>query len=499
MEGHLVSELSKSASRILVCLFLISPYLVFILYFRSWSFPSFNEIFSIICFSFLQALSSSITALVFGLFGAFGLIWFSYRYGRPKTKILETFVLLPNFLPPLFVVLATMKWLKPFPFGIVGITVVHSLINTGVVAVIFYHIINRRLGRMIELAWIEGARRRQVVFEAVIPFLLPDLWQIFFFLMIVSFNSFSVPLLTGKIGSVTYEVLIYQKILIENNFPQAFSLSALQILFTFSVVAFYRHRSFAARGNFDSNLSVLRWKPGFFLVIFPSLFILLGLSSGVYQGYVQLVKFTVLHENLFLYLAGTLSISVMVGFVCFFSLLVIAYGLPHEIFSRFLNSYIAPSGVLTAFAFLLLGDYQLVAPRQLVLAISIIFIPVLYRLRWSGLIASLHSQIDVARVLGAKWRLIYWQIIFPQSVKEAGFLAGLAAFWACGDFALSRIIFDHDYTLAMVIDGLMSTYRLDIATFLFWILLSLGATVFFCFRELGNVCSQKFNTSVRRF
>jgi thiamine transport system permease protein len=79
----------------------------------------------------------------------------------------------------------------------------------------------------------------------------------------------------------------------------------------------------------------------------------------------------------------------------------------------------------------------------------------------------------------------------PQLVRPACFVAGLSSLWAWGDFALSRVIAERDVTLGMTIQSLMSGYRLEIATFLVWILLFGGAATFFLFEGAGRVFGQK--------
>src|SRR5690606_28137621 len=108
-----------------------------------------------------QAFLSAAISLGLGVWGALGLLSVKGR----KREISKFIFLLPNFLPTLFVVLAMLNILNPFPYGIAGIVITHVLINTGLVAYILSEAFENRLGGIVELCMIEGASRFRVLVD----------------------------------------------------------------------------------------------------------------------------------------------------------------------------------------------------------------------------------------------------------------------------------------------------------------------------------------------
>jgi ABC-type spermidine/putrescine transport system permease subunit II len=93
--------------------------------------------------------------------------------------------------------------------------------------------------------------------------------------------------------------------------------------------------------------------------------------------------------------------------------------------------------------------------------------------------------------MGASPALIFSKIIFPQVLPSILFLSGLGAFWTIGDFAMTQIIYGKDVTLALYIQSLVGSYRLEQANLLMFLLLFLGFMVFILFKEMRHVVSQK--------
>lgn len=110
---------------------------------------------------------------------------------------------------------------------------------------------------------------------------------------------------------------------------------------------------------------------------------------------------------------------------------------------------------------------------------------------WDGIIKSLASQIEIANSFGASSWLIFQEVVLPQVASRAALLSGIAAVWACGDYAASRILSHRDLTLAMTIETLMSSYRLGLATVLSLALVFCGALCFFFMTGVGRVFSRK--------
>lgn len=466
-----------SLVRVLVCLFLIFPYLTFIAKVKIWSLPEWRELGPVLSFTFLQAALSGIFSLLGGFMIALGL-------ARRKTNFIY-WVLLPSFVPSLFLVISIMNVINPFPFGLWGTVLVHTFTYSGLVGVVLLSKIRERAGGMIELAHIEGASRSSVIFNLVIPILKSDLMNLFTLIFVISFGSFSVPLLTGSVGAITFEVLTYQKIIIEGNFPQAFGLVTMQLLITAVIALLYSPQT-SVRSRRFANLESIFWMPGDLygkILVLLSVFGLFLVDSNIPTEIWQVLPGRVL---------GSVVIGIGSGILCFAFLTSICFGLPHSYFERFLLSYVSPSVPIIGFGFLLLGfSNVLFAPLAIIFGLVMSTLPGLYRLLLADDVKSLRNQIEVARTMGAGWNQIFTYITFPQCVKSISLLSGFCAFWAVGDFALSRLVASRTINVAMLVDDLMGSYRLGAASVLVWLLLVIGGGIFLLFRGLGNVLSKK--------
>jgi thiamine transport system permease protein len=87
--------------------------------------------------------------------------------------------------------------------------------------------------------------------------------------------------------------------------------------------------------------------------------------------------------------------------------------------------------------------------------------------------------------------------LIPQLSKELGLIGALAALWASGDFALSSLVAYQDLTVAMLVDELMSSYRLELATWLMAPMLLAGFGCGALFLGAGYVTSRKFSSGLR--
>ena len=123
--------------------------------------------------------------------------------------------------------------------------------------------------------------------------------------------------------------------------------------------------------------------------------------------------------------------------------------------------------------------------------LALTFCGILYRLGWESEVQRLAGQIATAEIMGAPQWTTCKLVVWPQVQQRAVLLAGLAAAWACGDFALSRILAYNDMTLSLMTETLMSTYRLGLASFLSLAVLLCALFCFFTFWGFGYVYRRK--------
>lgn len=439
-----------------------------------------ENVLSVFWVTFEQAILSALTTLALGFVGAQGLLSLYSRH--LNRKIIEFIILFPNMMPALFVVLGCLTFVRPFPFGLVGVVFVHTVMNVGLVAVTLLNLLESKMGGMIELAWIEGATRTQFIRKSF-GFLKKDIGYLFLFVFAISFSSFSVPLLIG--GVTTVELFIYQKIRVWGSWSEALTLSIIQMFFIFLFSLLLSQQKIEKSGRFY-RLDLLALPIAWFIPFFLALMVLIGplISLNLADLSWKYIKSSAFF--------GTLWVGLGVGGLTLFFLLLTAFSFPTRFLEKFMTGYITPSSVLTGFALLLIGPQGgLWSLSKIVLGFSLITFPALYRMGWGSQLDSLKGQILITQTMGASWGLTFKKILFPQLIEKGGFLSGIAAFWACGDFALSTILAGGDKTLALIVQNLIGSYRLDMATLLMFILLICGIFCLVLFWGLGYVTSRK--------
>lgn len=441
--------------------------------------------------SFIQALFSSLFSLIFGFWVALGLLSLRQGRWRPIRPAMEILCLLPNFLPPIFILLSTLNVIDPFPMGLPGIVIIHTFMNFGLVAVLLSEIIASKVGGMAELAHVEGATRGQFLFRGLLPILKKDLLLLGLFIFVVCFGSFSVPLIVGGGKGTTIEVLIYEKIRLSSDWGSAVLLAFFQSTFVFllSLVASHGRGSESSR---PANLSLLRSPTGILIILVFSFLYLFGYIQGFISGLSMISTFYDVQSALIWNFLGTLGLGLSVGLLCYAGLMLIAYCSPSQWFERFLNGYVAPSTSLACFSLLILGPNEGIFPFiKIPVAITLLSLNGLFRMGWDGELQALRTQSTVAYAMGASRAQIFREIMFPQLSDRAGFLAGIASVWACGDFAVSRILAHRDLSIAMMTETLMSGYRLNQAIVLSGLIILTGLLCFALCVGGGRVLRRK--------
>lgn len=443
----------------------------------------------------LQSLGSSLMSVFLGIAGGLGLLWLR-RVAKAKTYFwFEKLLLLPTILPSLFVVVACLGVLQPFPYGKVGVVVIHTIINIGLVSVLFSQIAINKLSSLGTLALVEGAQRSQFLRVGVLGYLSPDIFYLFVYIFSVSMASFNVPLLVGGSSGTTLEVLIYENLVINQNWSQALALSLIQMVIIGGLGLFNRpsHLGLDLKAD-QALLELAEWKWGllfpvgaFLITVCPPLF---SIPSGLAQLKVLQVTLVELARPAIM----SLSIGLLTGVLLFFLLFCSCLTFLSRGWRRFILLYVPPSGILMGFAFFILSRWiHLSIVGQILLGLSIIYFVSLYRLAIASPLASLRGQVEVATVLGATPISILNKIIFPQVLQPMIFAAAIGSMWASGDFALSTVLSSDDFHLALVVKSLAGSYRLDAAQALMFILYLVAMICFVFWWRLGDVLDRKFN------
>lgn len=470
---------------------LLFPFIFLIYQFRLFSFPEAGEIFWAFKNSFIQSFFSALLSILLGFIGALGIV----RLAQNKLRLLlEWICLIPNFVPPLFILLAVLNVLQPFPMGVWGIVLIHSFINIGLCAVILARAIENKAGGMIELGYIEGASRTRLFWAGVVPMLKSDIGRLFLFVFILSFASFSVPLIVGGGTGTTLEVLIYERIRLSADWGEAVFIAALQSLFIFGLSLLVMKSRIQGANRRIPALALGSWLGIIFIGILNS-FLFYGYLKGVFAGFSNLATFSGMSQEILSAFLNSVWVGLLVGLFSLLGLLIFAFCWPLNWFEKFLNGYVAPSTALACFAFLVMGGSTVVVSYlKIPFVLFLLSITSLYRLGWSSHLESLRRQYVVAEAMGATHRETFKAVILPQLIDKVGLLAGIGAVWACGDFAVSRILAHRDFTIGMLTETLMSTYRLNQAATLSTLLILASGVCFLVFWGGCRVLSKKLNS-----
>lgn len=468
--------------------FLLAPFLVLILKFPLQFSFDYQEFVWAFKNTIYQSALSALISLFLGTWLALGIIRLPLRWQK-KADILS---LIPNFFPPLFSLLVIFYWVAPFPTGIIGIALVHSMINFGLVGVSLRNSIQVKLGGLAEVALIQGCSRWRFFRKVYVPMMMKEYLTLFVFVFSICFSSFSVPLIVGGGRGTTLEVLIYEKIRLSMDWGGAVLLSIFQLsmMGLLSIVVLKKPSAISSdirQPGWIGHPSGVIFLLGFIGFYFG------GYLMGVIEGLSQLSSFYEIKAVLVESFIGTLFVGLSAGFVVLGLLMMSAYLYRISFLRTFLRSYIAPSTTLTGFAFLVFGPNEGVfSYLKIPIAMGLLFLGPLYRMGWDDEVMGLQGQVMTAQSLGADEDLIFKKIIYPQILQKGLFLSGLASVWACGDFALTRILAYKDMTLGLMTETLLSTYRLGMASVVSLGILFCGLVCFFTFWGLRYVYHRKF-------
>lgn len=458
---------------------LISPYLVLLKNITELNFKAFDQEFiHVLSQSLLQAALSSVLITFFGFL--ISLSFFNNRF-----KYIFSLSMLPLFLPSVMVVLSLVQMINSipglnFPYGLSGVILCHLFIYTGFVAHTFYQSIRKRVGHLSEVALIYSCSQIKFLARVVLPLIKMDLFVMMLFSFVACFLSFSVPLLVGGSDGNTLEILIYEKLRSQESFSEVFSLSVFQSVVVFFIYSFIKQDSVRS-DQLKVNFGVINFKWGLIYpaLIFISLFVML--SSGIFEGYQQLS--TAYDFNGITNLAaGSLIVGLGVSLMTYSTLCSICRMYQFKWLQSFLLKYLVPSGAVTGFGFLIIFKNSILANEiKIILALFILQLTVVYKLFIFQNLKALTKQIETAYIFSTKSTHIYSKIIYPQMKPHIAWSSCVAAFWAIGDFSVSSILANSDFSLALTMKTLMVNYRFEAANFLALIILLIGFVIYLLF------------------
>jgi thiamine transport system permease protein len=328
------------------------------------------------------------------------------------------------------------------------------------------------------------------------PLLRKDFLSIGLFVFSVCFASFSIPLVVGGGRGTTLEVLIYEKIRLSSDWGAALFLSLLQsaILWTMSL-AVRPHRLTAETRK--SNFKIIESSFGLLVFICVMCAYFIGYGQGLLESMTKFNFIVEVWDSFWRAFFGSWLLGVLAGGLTLLLLLSLLWLNSEGWFDRFFAGYWAPSTSLTGFAFLLIAPNEgIYAYFKIAFAFVVLNLNSFYRMGWQKNIQELKKSREVATVLGAARKTIFFRIELPQVFKRACFFSGLMAVWMVGDFGLSRILAYKDFSLALMSETYLSSYRMAEATLLSFFVLIVGLLVLTIFWSLSYVYDRKFKLSL---
>lgn len=486
------------AMRLLIFLFflifLIFPYLIFLPKISYFTFIDQKEFFIAFANTAAQSAFSATACLIVGFLGGLSLLSVPHR----RIKTIYLILLIPTFLPTLYIILSVLSLWNPFPFGLMGIVLIHTIIFSGLTAILSYELLDSKTSGFSELALSEGASRIRFTWT-IFKFLKKDFSYIFLSLFMVFFSSFSVPLMVGK-NTLILETLIFEKIKIFGEYGHALAFTLFESVFLLGLAFFLKKSEKSEATNFNRNMSLLSI-PYFYRVLVISSWILLlapVFAISFKFEYSELAQFLFSQneylEKIKLMTFNTGWTGLGTAFFVYVLSLVAIYISDSHTFRKAMFMYVVPSTALVGFALLIL-DLKFLGlaekPIKLIFGLSFLFLPSLYRFRIIGKFEEIMPQLDIAKTMGASSFLNFFKITLPQVHRAICFVAGLSGFWAASDFALSQFIFSKDDTWSLFIYSLMNGYHLERASIFIFMPLFIGILVFIFFQGFHYVIYPK--------
>ena len=471
------NSLIYSLPGLLLAVSLLVPLFVFCFSLKSLSWPEGVKWLSVFGWTFLQALLTTLISLFFGLLGSRGLLYFQTK---PYSGFLEACALAPAFLPPLLFCLALVNFTElfsPFPFGLSALVVIQSLVSVGLCSHVFARRLQQEAFCLSEWSLIHSISASRFLLILSKTVLKRDIKILGAFVFVNAFSSLSFPLLIAGGSHISLEFFIYEKLQNPSLWPKALSLILIQMLFVFVVCLLaldFKNSLFYKQSRNSEVLRLLPSRPFVFIPLLPVVLYVCGLSLSFRFEVIK--KLFYLGKTLLSALWSSLVLGLGVGALTFFGLCMMALSFHNTQIRKFVFSYLNPGTTLTGFAFLILSP--MANPYvNWILGLGILLFPLIYRFKGEGLFNGLNGQVETARLFGAGPLLIFRDILWPQCFKGFFLCAGIAAFWACGEFAYTLMLSKGKRNLALLVYDLFSSYRLDTALLTSGILLVVSVLV----------------------
>lgn len=455
--------------KVLLALFFLFPLFVLFYFFKIDLNYDAQEIIWALKNSLFQSFATAFVSVFFGYFGAIGIAGTTGLWQR-GFKFLAT---VPVFLPSLFTVLIGMAIIPGFPRGSLGVIYILSLIYIGFAASVLSEEVMSQFGRLGFVGRVYGLSKFTFHTKVLWPILGRSAVFVFATIFVNALTSFTIPLLVGGGRGTNFEVLIFEKIFIEQNWSLAVGLSLMQLALVAIAVLLLRARKDVVATTYVPS-TMISSKMGLFG---------LTLYLGIYfYSYLKLTWWTpniYYFNEIFNADFNTALWQSMVFFVCcllaYFVLFCAVLFLRFHFHShRFLNFFLNPSSVLIGFAFYLVFPANRLGFDLLKLALVFAVVGFVSFLKsvFENQIQLFEQQMKVARSFGLGFSKFLFTIYFPQIKKRLHFAVSLLFIFCISEFGLVKASGVEIKTLGTEMANYLSSYRIEGAYILSLIILA---------------------------
>jgi|GEM_PF-4194032 len=492
MKGfNFASILKFNLLRFGLLVYFLIPYILFLNYYNFSFAVSLDELFWALKNSFQQSAIAALIVVALSILMSQGLFLLSVK----TQGLIVRLLIIPLLLPALYSVLIAFSLINPFPMGTNGVVFLFILINLGFATILTYSAIREKIGNLALISEVYALGRFNFYKKIFFPLLRSDFTGNFFIILIFCLSSFSIPLLVGGSRGVNLEVLIFEKIFIEQNWSTAFGLCLFQAGLIF-ILSFFSLKNkphtaaiFSSGGYLKSYCGLLLIAA--YLIIYLGGYIVGLTKSFYYTNFIFQYASELWAATLFT--SKALAAYLALSFALLF-LWLVDY-LKNQRFNLAIN-LISVSTVLVGFSFYLMlplnSNYDIL---KITIGASLLFFPALFKLFLQKAIESLQSQIIISQVYGLPQNTIIFEIIFKQISRQLLLWLSFLIIWFTSEYALLRALGVQTKTLGLLTEGLLSSYRLPLSylmslyILIYWLL---AVAMVYLISRAGYVIYKKF-------
>jgi len=433
-----------------------------------------------------QATISTVLSVAIGFFLSLGLL----QASKKRRQSLQYLLMAPSLMPSILSVLCFYWYLPGIFQGIFSIALVHTLMNAGLVAVTLFPFIESNSNEMASNYFIYGIKKRtwfKVLFLSVKNNIILTAITIFVF----CWGSLSVPLIVGGQKGTTIEVLIFEMIRMESDFKPALTVGLFQflIIFSFSLITsrLSLNKKITQKNSTDLSLSTGSNISLFFnylyIIIWFCPFLIGGIKGITSENFKEIYFKNELIESL--------KISALLTFVLLTLTLTLLLSYTSKTKAWFISQIPSISPNLIAIIFLFFLSYKNVYLLYLAGMVFLLF-PSLLKLGGLEVINQSVPEKNILELYSVKNLLDRLKVLAVGNKTALLTMTWISFSWIFGDFVFARLMFGQDKTFALLIDSLLSHYRLEQAMGLALIMILVLFAIGFLIWSVNFVFDKKY-------